>query len=373
MLLRKKRGKWKAGALVDLLVDAREFYPAIEKALAEAKKQVLLECYMLSSDSSGQRILRLLVQAARRGVKVWVVLDAVGSRKLVQKDRELLRAAGVKLQIYQAFDFFHPMRFFFRTHRRLLLIDGRVGFIGGFGFSDDWLCDDDPGRPWHEFAWRIRGLPLKEIFWHFENNWKEEKPLALPEVLRNQPLVEENVKYQLLQKLKKRPLRLHRVLRKLCNQASERVWVASAYFVPPLRLQRALARAASRGIDVRLMLAGHRSDHRSVFYAGRRAYAALLKGGVHIFETRQRMMHAKALIVDGEISILGSSNLDSWSLRRNREFDLMLSSQSVCQQLENAMKGIQEGSQRLSFEAWKSRPLWDRFLEYFFGLGEDYL
>ena len=357
------------GAGVDLLVDAEQFMPAITQALSEAKRQILLETFIIASDGTGRQIVDILCAKAREGVGVWAVFDAIGSFRLSRSDCRKLTDAGVELRLFNRFRLFRPFRSFFRTHRRIVVADGRVGFVGGFGFTDEWVVPGYHAGPWHELAWRVRGAPLRHLANAFSRGWGRNRPPSIP--VNDAP---EDLPYRIMNKDRFGSQRLRRRIIRRVRSADERIWITTGYFVPGPFLLAALKAAARRGVEVCLMLTGPKAtDHRIVHHAGRRHYGGLLKAGVRIFEARDRMMHAKAAVFDDDLAVVGSSNLDSWSLHYNKEINLEVVSRKAADELRSAMLEIQSHSTQITFEAWRRRPLLNRILERFSGFADDVL
>ena len=365
---RRRRLYVGGGAAVELLVDGEQFMPAIEQALSQARQQILIETYIIASDETGGRIVDLLCDQARAGVDVWAVFDAIGASRLSKRDRRRLTDAGVHLRMFNRLRLLRPLTTFFRTHRRIVVVDGQVGFVGGFGFADEWVKPDGRGGPWHEMAWRVRGLPLRHLAQTFARTWRQHKPMLLPVV--DAP---EDLPFRIMNKVRWGSQRLRRRIVGQIRSARQRIWLTTGYFVPGPFLLAALRHAARRGVDVRLLLTGPKSDHPMVHHAGRRHYGGLLKAGVRIYETRDRMMHAKTAVVDADRAIVGSSNLDNWSLRYNREINLEVISREAAEELCSAMATIQEQSTPITYEAWQRRPLLNRILERLFGIADDLL
>lgn len=356
-----------SGAGVRLLVDAEQYLPAMLDAFDAARRQILVEMYMISSDDTGRQVIQVLCDKARQGVDIWAVFDDIGSIALSAQDRNRLVEAGVRLRMFNRVRWLAPLRTFFRTHRRIIVIDGEVGFVGGFGFADEWTTPGFHDGPWYELAWQVRGAPLREMIDAFLDNWHDPKPvrLAVQDVADGRA-------YRIMNKTAWGSATLYRNIVRAIHRASRRIWITTGYFVPRLGLRRALMRAARRGVDVRLMLTGP-TDHKIVHYAGRRHYRPLLGAGVKIYETRERMLHAKAAVVDDDLAVVGSSNLDNWSLRYNREFNLAVISARAADELVTAMADIQAQSALITLDAWQRRPLVNRLLERLFGLADDLL
>ncbi len=356
-----------AGAAVSLLVDGPQFMPAILDTLDRARSQILLEAYMIASDDTGRSVIDRLCHKASEGVDVRVVFDAIGSIRLSNADRRRMIDAGVRLRIFNRFALLRPFRTFFRTHRRIIVVDGQTGYVGGFGFSDEWTRSDVAMSPWHELVWQVRGAALREMIQAFSQGWHDDRPDVLP--VQD---VADGCAYSVMNKTRWGSTTLKRTIIRRFRRANHRIWLTTGYFVPGPLVRRVLARAARRGVDVRLMLTGP-SDHPIVHYAGRRHYRMLLRAGVKIYETRRRMLHAKAAVVDDDLAAVGSSNLDNWSLRYNKEFNLAVISDDAVNELDAAMRDIQAQSTPITLEAWQRRPMLNRLLERCFGLADDLL
>jgi len=354
-------------AAVKLLVDAEQFMPVIVGAFSRAKRQILIEMYMIASDATGMHVIDVLCDKARQGVKVWVVFDAIGSMHLSTADSKRLVEAGARLRIFNRLRLLRPFHSIFRTHRRIIVVDGEVGFVGGFGFSDEWTTPGYHDGPWHELAWQVTGAPLREMADIFSRNWQDLQPVKLP--VQD---VTGGCAYRIMNKASFGTTVLRRTIIRRIRRASKRIWITTGYFVPGLLLRRAMMRAAQRGVDVRLMLTGP-TDHQIVRYAGRRHYRPLLGAGVKIYETRSRMLHAKSAIIDDDLAAVGSSNLDNWSLRYNKEFNLAVASTAACDELARAMTDIQQHSTEITLDAWLRRPWTNRLLERLFGMADDLL
>lgn len=356
------------GAAVALLVDAPQFLPAIEEALRQAREQILFENYMIASDETGMRIVTLLCERARAGVAVWAVFDAVGSFGLSQADRQRMVEAGVQLKIFNRFRWLRPMKHFLRTHRRIVVVDGELGFVGGFGFTDEWVKTAHAG-PWHELVWRVHGAPLLHLMQMFAEGWPRRHR---PRMLDIRP-VSNRTSFWIINKTRMSGA-IRRIVAAKVLRARQRIWICTGYFVPGWLLLQALKRAARRGVDVRLMLSGPKTaDHKIVQYAGRRYYQGLLRAGVKIYESRTRMVHAKAAIVDNDLAAVGSSNLDTFSMHYNKEVNLLVLGREPVKDLEQAMVRIQGESTHITRQAWENRPWLSRLLERCFGIADPLL
>jgi len=366
--LRRRRDPLPRGAAVRLLIDGPQIIPAIEQACRTAKTQILIETYMIGSDDTGQSLLDILCDKAEDGIDVWVVFDAIGSIGLTAADRQRLIDHGVHLRIFNPVTLLAPLYNFFRTHRRIIVIDGKVGYIGGFGFTNEWMVEGFHGGPWYEFAWEVRGAPLRQMIATFSRDWRKHSPRQLP--VTDAP---ENLPHWVMNKTHWRSRQMRNTLVRLLRRARRRVWICTPYFVPTLRLVAAIRAAAARGVEIHLYLPGAKADHKIVQYAGRRRYHVLLTAGVKIFECQDRMLHAKAGIIDDSIAIVGSSNLDNWSLHYNKELNLAVVSEPAVKDLATAMRVIESNSKQITLDEWQHRSIIDRFFESLFGIMDKFL
>ncbi|RJX34348.1 MAG: phosphatidylserine/phosphatidylglycerophosphate/cardiolipin synthase family protein [Desulfurivibrio sp.] len=296
------------------------FFPAMLRAIAEAREFVLLEMYLVESGRVAASFIEALLAAAGRGVRVWVLFDAFGTLGLSSQDAARLSHANLQLA------FFNPLylwRLFnvdrlFRDHRKLLVVDGSCAFIGGTGLSDDFDPAVTPQGYWRETMLEMRGPVVADWVTSFQQIWLRatRTELSLPPVdpgpaagtLRGRVAVScVPVQREITRSFFVR-----------ARRARERVWLVTPYFVPPAKIRRTLRSAARNGVDVRVLVPGAFSDHPLMTLIGRRFYPRLLLSGVRIFEYQPRFLHYKAVLCDSWVS-LGSSNFDRWNMRWNHE------------------------------------------------------
>lgn len=358
--------------LYALQVDGGEFIPAMLDAIAEAKERVFLEMYLFVSGSVAEKFIAALAGTAQRGVPVYLLIDDFGSRGLSREDRERLVAAGVHLALYNPLGLSRWRTSLLRDHRKLLTVDGQVAFVGGMGITDDF----DPqtrrdGQHWHEVMLGLRGPCVADwetLFAHCWRQWSIE-PIPLPARPRVGPGAEDG---QVIGHMRAGGRPVMRSVLAAIGKARRRVWIATAYFVPTVRLRRALRRAARRGVDVRLLLAGPHNDHPSAWHAGRRFYGRLLRGRVRIFEYQPRFLHAKMVLCDDWASI-GSSNLDHWTLRWNLEANQVVMEPAFAGKLAGLFAVDFGQSKEWTGAAWRDRGLWLRLMERVAGGLDDHL
>jgi phosphatidylserine/phosphatidylglycerophosphate/cardiolipin synthase-like enzyme len=319
---------WRGDNRFELLVDGATFFPRMLDAIATAQRQVELELYLVEDGLCFERLREALVAAARRGVRVRCLFDSFGCLKLSPANRQVLVDAGVELRLYNPLRWRRGLRNLFRDHRKILLVDDQFGYVGGTGATDEFWNPDNPQDSWHEVMVEMRGPLLDDWRSLFEFQWRRcgERRFWRPvEPLLPARLPAAPAKRSGLGRLAYAAARQHRdILRALLRalgQSRRQVLLATPYFLPTRNVRRALMKAARRGIDVRLLLSGQRTDHPAVRYAGHRYYPRLLRAGVRIFEYQPRFLHAKMVLVDDWVSI-GSCNFDHWNLRWNLEANL---------------------------------------------------
>ncbi|GIX36065.1 MAG: cardiolipin synthase [Lysobacteraceae bacterium] len=304
---------------LDLLVGGSRKLDALIEALEAAVDHIHLEYYILEPDAVGTRVRDTLVAAARRGVRVRLLVDALGSPRVGRRFLRPLRQAGGEVA------FFHPFRarllrplLNLRTHRKLAVIDGRVGFLGGINLCRQVDARHHP-RAWHDYHLRLEGLAVGWLQSLFAEDWLYATRRTLPERALFPDLPCGPVPVQLLASGPDSELEvIHRAFVQAIHDARERVWLVTPYFIPGEAALLALGNAALRGVDVRLLVP-RRSDARLVDHAGRSYFDELLAQGVRIWQYLPSMLHAKLLLVDQDLAILGTANFDPRSFRLNFE------------------------------------------------------
>ncbi len=357
---------WRPGNAVELLRDGERFYPAMRAAFRQAQHSIRLELYLFASGTVAAGFIADLCDACARGVCVQLVLDSFGSRGLHNADRRRLAAAGAQLRFYNPLRLRYPFRNLARDHRKLLILDGNTTFVGGAGISDAFLHPGHRERSWRELMLRIEGPVVRDWLTLFREVWincggsPDDVPVgdtptaAGPypgRVTHTHRLLRQEIRSSLVREV---------------NRARVRVWFATAYFLPSWTIRRALRAAVGRGVDVRLLLPGRRSDHPSVTVAGRRYYARLLRAGVRVYEYQPRFLHMKAILVDDWLSA-GSCNMDHWTLRWNLEANQELRDPQLAAGMAAMFREDFSAAREFNAVNWRERSLLRRLLEWFIG------
>lgn len=355
------------GNSVSILENGVEIFPAMLAAIHAAKKSVHLEAYIFWSDSVGARFRDALAATARRGVEVRVLLDGVGSpNRLEKSDVEIMQNAGCRVE------FFRPVRPWMldvinrRTHRRILVVDGEVGFTGGVGFADVWAGDADSPEHWRDTQVGIEGPVVAQMQSAFQDNWSEVTgELLVGEKYFPALPPRGNVVAAVVASSPRPSSSASQVLYSVAISAAERtISIANSYFVPNDASVALLAAAARRGVNVRILVPGEINDLPVTKAGGRAKLGELLRAGAKIYEYEPTMMHAKTMVVDGAFATVGSTNFDNRSFRYNDELDLAVYDEGVAGRLEQMFVEDIGKSHPYTYEQWANRPVLERLTEW---------
>ncbi|MEF8834009.1 MAG: phospholipase D-like domain-containing protein, partial [Halofilum sp. (in: g-proteobacteria)] len=337
------------------------FFPAMLAAIAGARERIALEIYWIESGAIAGRFIDALIEAAGRGVDVFVLIDDFGSSDLGARDRRRLTAAGVHLARY------NPLRFrlgwgnLARDHRKLLLVDEHYAFVGGAGISDEFDGTDG----WRENMLRVEGGCVSDWWDLFANNWQRWSDRTCPPP-QSRPAGDMTGRVVAGPgHVGRRPL--ERAAVRDITRSCRRVWLVTPYFLPPLRLRRALVNARRGGADVRLLIPAERScDLPIVQAAGQSWYEWFLRRGVRIFEHCAGMTHQKLLLADDRV-LIGSANFDRWGLRWHLEADQALHSGGIAEQTAEMLERDFAVARELDPGDWYQRSFITRLRERFWG------
>lgn len=357
---------------LSLLRDGEQAYPSMLEAIASARSHICLETYIFRADRTGRRFARALAERARAGVEVNVIVDAWGSPLPGGFVRRLQRA-GVRILHY------NPVRlswralrtrfarFFRRNHRKVLVVDNRVGFTGGLNIADDYASERDGGQGWRDTHLRIEGPAVAELLYIFRRTWEKEGGPPLDESRYRNEARRPDPKVRVLASDIRRGRRMIKdAFLQAMRQARERIWITSAYFLPTRKMLKALCGAAQRGVDVRVIVAGT-TDVIPARYAAQSYYPRLLKSGVRVYEWVGTVLHAKTALVDRDWATVGSSNLDALSLRKNLEVNAFVEDRAFNEVLARLFEEDLENCVEIEWRWFRYRPLLDRLLSFVLG------
>lgn len=362
----------RAGNRLTLLENGAQYFPALIAAMDAARHEIHLESYIFTADASGLEVLAALMRAARRGVVTRLLLDGFGSRDLSRELRGEIRAAGVELMFYRPERGLmrlrrHRLR---RMHRKLAVVDARIGFVGGIN-----IVDDHTGRnlaaPRQDFAVEVRGPLVADIHAAARRLWRllEWSRMGLRRGedtwLRADvhPVGGQRAEFLTRETLRRRRA-IERAYLKAIGHAREEILIANAYFLPGRRFRHALAQAARRGVRVILVMQGH-TDHRLYQAASRALYRYFLENGMEVHEYHASELHAKAAVIDGRWATVGSSNIDPFSLLLAREANLVSHDPGFAHALrERILHARDRGAHRIHRQSWREIPWTTRFASW---------
>ncbi|HWH47074.1 MAG TPA: cardiolipin synthase [Burkholderiales bacterium] len=346
------------GNQVTTLLNGDQIFPSMLQAIRGAKHTITFETYIYWSGAIGKEFADALSDRARNGVRVHVMLDWVGSQKLDEAALEEMRAAGVEIKKY------HPPRWYTlnklnnRTHRKLLVVDGSIGFTGGVGIADNWSGHAQDADHWRDTHYRIEGPAVAQMQAAFTDNWTKVTGRILHTSGYFPPLREAGKQYaQVFQSSSEGGAESMHLMYLLSIAAAARsIHLSMAYFVPDEVTIDTLRAALERGVKVQILLPGPIRDADAVGEASRAGWGDLLERGAEIYEYQPTMFHCKVLTVDGLWSSVGSTNFDNRSFRLNDEANLNVYDQEFAQRQIADFKEDLKRSRRVTFEEWKARP-----------------
>jgi len=374
-----------AGNRVTLLFDGPATMREMMAAARAATSSINLETYIFDQDQIGNEFADVLIEKQRQGVAVNIMVDAVGAIATPAAFFERMRAAGIRVLIFNPVN---PAKakgnwdLNNRNHRKLMVVDGRIAFTGGINISSTYANSslfrskqkpdnvDGSKVGWRDTHVKIEGPAVAPLQYSFVNLWVEQEGGELPKADYFPPLTPAGDK--LIRVLAANPdgdSSIYKALVVAITEAKKSIHITSAYFVPDQQIVDALCEAARRGVDVRLVLPGV-SDHSLIRYAGQGFYDQLLKAGVKIFELQIAVLHAKTAVIDGAWSTIGSANIDRRSFLHNYELNVVVMDPAFGQAMESAFNEDLRDSKQVTLERWKHRPWMDRIREWAARLGE---
>ena len=384
LLSRKRTDRYEAlvqGNRVTLLHDGAACLPAMLDAVESAEREILFEMYWFGSDRVGRRFAEALSDKARRGVKVCVVYDAVGS---LEADDEMfagMRQAGCDVREYNPIapwrQRFHVGLVNNRDHRKIIVVDQHVALTGGVNVGEPWAPESEGGGGWRDDMIRIEGVAALALRDVFLATWRDlggvdpsptmsqaelyDSGVRIPDPNEGSPVRVLSNDYRVARAAIRRSY-----LRQI-RKAAKHIYISNSYFVPDGVIRRALARAVARGVDVKVLVPGE-SDVPAVHFAARRLFGWLLKRGVELWEWKGTVLHAKTAVIDDRWCTVGTYNMDYRSWRTNLEVNVTVEDDGVASAMTRRFRADLTRSQRVDPHDWGFRPLSERLLEQFFYL-----
>ncbi|HLU25884.1 MAG TPA: phospholipase D-like domain-containing protein [Longimicrobiales bacterium] len=342
-----------------LLVDGPVAYPAMLALIADAKRRVHFENYIFRPDRTGRRFAEALAARARAGVEVRVLYDWFGSLSTPPSFWAALRDAGCEVRPFGPPSLRRPLDLLRRDHRKLLVVDGDTAVLGGLCIGDEWA--GGPDSPcWRDTAVRLDGPIARALDRSFARLWRRAGGGVID--LDAPPCPADGTVTARVVDGPPTHARAYRVYQLIAALAERSLYVTGAYPLAPASLRRALASAARTGVDVRILAPG-RSDLPILNQAARAHYTALLRAGVRIYEWTGPMLHAKTVVADGNWALIGSSNLNPFSLWGSYELDVEIQGPELASALERQFLADLDSAREITLEAWRRRPARQRWIE----------
>jgi len=368
------------GNRIDLLFNGDETFPAMLRDIIAAKSTITFAQYLYEDGSISYEFAQAFSDRCRAGVQVHILIDNQGSQKIPDKIPAMMRDAGCHVEFFrrvEAQQVFLPwklLKYNYRNHRRVLVIDGRVGFTGGYGISEAWTGDGRTEDHWRETNARVEGPVVKYLQAAFSESWLE----ATGTVLGGDgyfPRLEPQGKVS-AQMVKSSPIggsfQNYMLFLLSISSAKKSILITNSYFIPDDTMIEALLNAAARGVRVVVLVPG-KIDHQITYRASRSNYGRMLLGGIQIFEYMPALMHAKTMVVDGVWATVGSTNFDNRSFALNEELNLTVYDSGLARRLEEAFEQDLKYSRKITYEEWNSRGIGERIYEFFAFPVKEYL
>ncbi len=354
---------------VRLLKSGQETFQEILDCIKAARRIICIEFYIFKDDDTGKKVAGLLKRKAGEGVSIYLLYDHFGSFLTSRRFWMDLRKKGVEIRASHPFRWSAPRGYLYRDHKKLLVIDGEKAFVGGFNIADEYHGYLRKRRKtWRDTGIYLEGPIASTLLNIFRKSWKTWKGGLIQWKAAHRPAHQQGVPViPVFANSRRARSRMRRLLIYSIRNARKQILITTAYFTPGIRIQRALVRAARRGVSLKLLLPGE-SDVLSVFYAGRAYYTKLLKAGIEIYNYQGSVLHSKTAVFDDCWSIIGSTNLDIQSLRRNEESNVGILDTGFAKQMIDTFYSDLENSVRIDPETWARRPIYRKILEKFFYL-----
>jgi cardiolipin synthase A/B len=353
------------GNRVTSLLNGDQVFPAMLDAIRSAKRSIDFETYIYWSGTVGREFGDALAERARAGVPTHLLIDWLGSTRADEKILDTMRDAGVEIVRYRPLRWYSVDRINHRTHRKLLVVDGRVGFTGGVGIADQWLGHAQDKEHWRDSHFRVEGPVVAQLQAAFLDNWVEAEGHVLDGEAYFPRLVPVGADFA--QVFRSAPgegsasMRLMYLL--AIAAATRRILIANAYFVPDSQTVAMLVEARRRGADVEIVVPGPVLDAQIVRRASRATWGPLLEAGVRIYEYQPTMYHTKVMVVDDLWASVGSTNFDDRSFRLNDEANLNVLDAAFGREQARVFDEDRRRSRQVTLEAWRRRPLRERLQE----------
>ncbi|NWK54282.1 cardiolipin synthase B [Verrucomicrobiaceae bacterium N1E253] len=315
---------WISGNKVTSLVNGEAFFPAMLESIKNAKRTITFETYAYINGTAAYTFTQALCERARKGVKIHMILDSVGSIEMGQANIDQLRTAGVELHFYHPYSILRPLRYNTRDHRKIMVVDGKIGYIGGCGVADAWTGDAKTPKHWRENHYKVTGPVVAQLQHAFHDNWVRVSgqtlsgPAYFPKLRPTGP----HLAQCFISAPKDNNFSVPHLYRQVIASARQHIVIENSYFIPDSSIMDEIFAARKRGVKVEVLVPGEHIDAWPVRSLARSYYERLLRHGITIHEYQPTMMHCKVLVVDSHFVSIGSANFDPRSMYINDEANL---------------------------------------------------
>ena len=361
-----------AGNRIDVLLNGDETFPVMLRDIKSAQRSITFSQYLYEGGSLAQQFAEAFAERCRAGVKADILLDSHGSGKTPDDIISLMRDAGCRVEFFRRVEapaIIFPwklLEYNYRNHRRILVLDGRIGFTGGYGIADSWIGDGRTEQHWRDTNARIEGPAVKFLQAAFAESWLQTTGVAIGGDYyfpRLQPIG--NVAAQIVRSSPAGgSFQTYMLFLITINSARKSILITNPYFIPDDVMTDALLKAVARGVRVIVLTPG-KIDSRLTYTASRSHYGRLFLGGAQIFEYQTALMHAKTMVVDGAWATIGSTNFDNRSFALNQELNLVIYDATLARRLEEIFQQDLKHSKNITYEEWNSRSIFERLFEFF--------
>jgi cardiolipin synthase A/B len=356
------------GDTYTVLRNGDQVFPAMLDAIKQAQSRISMESFIYEDGQVGDQFTLALSEAAKRGVTVRIVLDAIGG-ELSQESQDTLTDAGVMLVWFNTVRPWTLEETNYRTHRKVLVVDGSVGFTGGLGLADHWIGNADTEEHWRDTQFKVMGPAVRALEAGFYENWLESGGQVVPTLDPERSIEDTGTRTIVVWSNPTAGVSNVKLLYMLAIAGARRqIDIQSPYVVLDESTRWSLDDARQRGVKVRILTDGEVTDSMAVKYASRDGYEDLLAKGIEVYEFEPTMMHVKAMVVDGLVSIAGSANFDNRSFELNDEVAVAVSDPQLAAELTRDFEQDLRRSKRLTLEDWQRRGFVEKVNEKFWGM-----
>ncbi len=348
---------------VKILKSGDKIFQPILDSISTAEKIICIEFYIFKDDDTGNKLAGLLKEKSMQGVKVYVLYDHFGSLLTSGRFWSDMKKAGVKFRASHPIKLTSFRRNIYRNHKKLIIVDGKRAFTGGFNIADEYYGYFNKKQPaWRDIGICLEGPIVNTLFELFKKSWRRWKGSPITTDIEHQVLTEGIPAVPIFASTGRDRRRMRRLLLQSINNAEESILITTAYFLPSRRLIKALQHSARKGVKIKLLLPG-KSDVQSAYYASRSHYKKLLTAGVEVYNYQGSILHSKTAVFDSCWSIIGSTNLDFQSLRRNDEGNIGLLDKGFSKRMETVFHSDLKESVRINPDTWSKRSLLQKIME----------